>query len=39
LYEKFGFETVKERELSVPEDVGPSPGIKIWTMVRKRRTE
>lgn len=39
MYEKFGFVTEKERELGVPEEFGPPPEIRIWTMVRQRKTE
>jgi hypothetical protein len=38
LYEKFGFVTKYERDLSVPEEFGAQPNVRIWTMIRERKS-
>jgi ribosomal protein S18 acetylase RimI-like enzyme len=37
LYEKNGFATEKERDLTVSEEFGKSPKVHIWTMLRPRK--
>jgi hypothetical protein len=39
LYEKYGFSIENERDLKVPEEFAPRPAVRIWTMIRRKRTE
>ncbi|KAF2652627.1 hypothetical protein K491DRAFT_760242 [Lophiostoma macrostomum CBS 122681] len=38
LYEKHGFETQNERDLTVPEEFGQNTDVRIWTMIRERKS-